>query len=279
MTRSEAAGLGVAALGHVLLFGALSLSWLRNAPPLVLNDPVEVQLVDEVGLHSAQPEAAVTPPAPSEAPEVGPPAPPEEPKVVEKTKTEAPAPAPSPKPAPKAKPAPLAPAELVLTHKPHESHLARDLALASAGAVAVKKAMGARLGSNFLDGVTDQPSKSVSKTPLAATVDSKALAGLADAIRHQVQPCADKVINPGPGASDIRTKLHLRMNKDGSFASAPEMIAQTGVNDENGRYATRVKELAIGAFTQCAPFHLPPELFRTASGAGWSDIAITYKLP
>jgi hypothetical protein len=257
----------VATLGHVLLFGALSLSWLHSvAPPMVLNDPVEVQLVDDIGLHSAQPKAAIEPPAPSEAPEVGPPAPPAPPKAIEK-----------PKPVEKVKPTP--PTEIALTHKPQSSHLVRDLALATAGTAVVKKATGARLGANFLDGVSDKPSKSISKTPVAAVVDAKALAGLSDAIRRQVQPCADKVINPGPGASDIRTKLHLRMNKDGSFATAPEMMAQTGVDDDNRRYATRVKELAIGAFTQCAPFHLPPELFRTASGAGWSDIAITYKLP
>ncbi len=266
MTRSEATGLGVAALGHVLLFGALSLSWLHNAPPLVLNDPVEVQLIDDVGLHSAQLQPAAEPPAPSEAEEIGPPAPADVAKTVE-----------PPKPLPKVKPTP--PAEVALVHQSQSSHLLRDLALTTAVAAVAKKATGARLGANFLDGVSDQPSKSISKTPAAAVIDTKAMAGLSDAIKRQVQPCADRIINPGPGANDIRTKLHLRMNKDGSFASAPQMMAQTGVNEDNSRYATRVKELAIGAFTQCAPFHLPPELFRTASGAGWSDIAITYKLP
>ncbi len=279
MTRSDAAGLGAAALGHALLFGALSLSWLHNAVPLALNDPVEVQLVDDIDLHSAQPKAAVEPPAPSEAPEVGPPAPPEEPKVAERARPAAVKPVEPPKPSEKVKPAPLQPSEIALTRKPKSSHLMHDLALATAAAGVVKRTTGARLGANFLDGVSDKPSKSLSKTPAAAAVDPKALAGLADAIRKQVQPCADRVINPGPGASDIRTKLRLRLNKDGTFASAPEMMTQTGVNEENGRYATRVKELAVGAFTQCAPFHLPPELFRTASGTGWNDIAITYKLP
>ena len=264
MDRAEATGLGVAVLGHALLFAVLTLTWLAQSKPLPLTDPVEVQLVDDVGLRSAQPKVAAEEPAPSVAPEIAPPEP-----------VAAPTPQP-PLPQPKAKATPPPPAPSPVA-KPKPSHLATDLALATTAATVTAKAKpkGARLGANFLDGISDKPSASTSKTPKAATIDAKAMAGLADAIRRQVQPCADRITNPGPGASDIRTKLHLVMTKDGRFASTPEMMAQTGVTDDNQRYAQRVKELAIGAFTQCAPFHLPAELYQ----GGWNNIIMNYKLP
>lgn len=253
MQRSEVTSLGVAALGHVLLFGALSLSWLHSAPPLMLNDPVEVQLVDDVGLHAAQPKAAVEPPASSAAPDAG---------ISD-----------APPPPSTAKPTPLPPLASALTPaKPKPSHLARDLALATAAAAVTAKPKGARLADLFKDGISDKPAPGTSKTPKAATIDAKAVAGLSDAIKRQVQPCADRQLFPGPGAENIHTKLNLRLNIDGSFAAPPTMVAQTGVDDDNRRYAQRAKEEGIAAYMQCAPYHLPPELYK----GGWSNINATF---
>ena len=114
MTRGEATALGVAAAGHVLLFGVLSVGFLATPNPDKLEpQPIEVTLADDVALTSAAPEISSEAPAakkspveaplePDTAPEPAPepkPAPPEP----------QPAPAPQPKPVPP-KPAPAKPA-------------------------------------------------------------------------------------------------------------------------------------------------------------------------
>ena len=98
---------------------------------------------------------------------------------------------------------------------------------------------------------------------------------MGDAIARQVQPCANRINNPGPGANLIRSKLRLRMNPDGSLAGRPALTGQSGVTDENQRYAQRVGELAAAAVIQCAPYKLPSELYEN----GWKDIIINYRLP
>ncbi len=110
MERAERIGLGVATVGHALLFGILSLGLVTRAKlPPPRNEPIDVVLVDAIGLRSASPDAAQEAPAPSEAPTI---AKPEEAIAPEPAPPEpepAPAPAPTPKPAPP-KPAPPKPA-------------------------------------------------------------------------------------------------------------------------------------------------------------------------
>lgn len=103
MERGERVGLGIATVGHLLLFGILSLGLVSRAklPPLK-NEPMDVVLVDAIGLRAAAPQADA--PAPSEAPTV---AKPEE--AVAPTPAP-PAPQPVPEPAPVPKPAPPTPA-------------------------------------------------------------------------------------------------------------------------------------------------------------------------
>jgi hypothetical protein len=255
-TRVEQAGLGVSIAAHFALFGILSLGLLASPAPLVVPaTPVDVQLVDEVGLEAASPQPATEAPAPSVAPEVG---------LPERDVPPSDA-VPLPKPEAVAKPDP----------KP---------ALVRPAAKAVQKPVpqiikpvpprGSRLGSDFLKGISDQQSTSTSQTPRTVKVGAREMAGLVDAIRRQVQPCADRINNPGPGANAISTKLNLRLNQDGSFAARPVVLSQSGTNDENGRYAKRVGELAASAFVQCAPFALPAELYE-----GWKNFNLNYKLP
>lgn len=134
MDRAERTGLGIAIIGHAVLFTALSLSLLTTEPLKPINKPVDVVLVDEVELDSTAPTIAraAAPPAPEPAPpaeaapaaaaEPDPPAPvvtppaprPPEPKPVPKPEpkpTPKPKPElkPKPKPEPKVKPAPAKP--------------------------------------------------------------------------------------------------------------------------------------------------------------------------
>ena len=130
MDRSEKFGLGVAVVGHVLLFGALSLGFL-GAPELpnkIEQQPIDVSLVPDVALEATAPQSVETPaesvapdegapedaapPAPEEAdpepkPDPVPPAP--QPKPAPPKPAPKPQPTPEPKPQPKPKPAPPKP--------------------------------------------------------------------------------------------------------------------------------------------------------------------------
>jgi hypothetical protein len=138
---------------------------------------------------------------------------------------------------------------------------------------AVTPARGSLLGDDFRKGLTAAPSNSTSQAPRVTTVGPAQLAGLAAAIRRQVQPCADRIATPGPGAERITTKINLRMNRDGSFAANPAIVSQV-TDEDNARYGSRVGELAKAAFVQCSPFELPSELYD-----GWKNINLNYKLP
>ena len=262
IARAERAGLGIAVVGHALLFAALSLGWLATTtPPAPVAQPIDVQLVDEVGKTDTTPEPAQTAPAPSVAPEAGlsadaAPVPPQP--VAQTPQPPVQKPAPAPKPAP-ATPSPA------------------KAAAAKPAPPAIKPAMapprGSRLGHDFLKGLADTSTPGTA-TAARVTVGPAQMASLVSAIRRQVQPCADRITSPGPDANLITTKLNLRLNRDGTLAAAPSVVSQSGVNDDNGRYARRVGELAASAFVRCAPFELPDDLYD-----GWKNVNLNYKLP
>ena len=73
MERAEKIGLGIATAGHVLLFGVLSVGFLSTPNPLKLRTPpIEVTLVDKVGMEMAAPQISEEEMRASEAPELGP---------------------------------------------------------------------------------------------------------------------------------------------------------------------------------------------------------------
>lgn len=262
---SDWIGFAVSAALHIALALAALVGMLQivNDKP-VLPPAVEVEIVsDDVGLTSAVPEPAPLPPAPRVAPEQGLPeeaAPPEPvqaapapPKPVA-----APVPRPSPAVAPPrpavTRPAPATPTD---TRQRRRPGLDRSLV------AGLRDTPGAP---------TRTPSPATTSAP-SAPIGAAQLAGLAAAIRRQVQPCANRIVSPGPGAERIVTKLNLQMRPDGSFAAAPRVVSQT-TDADNARYGARVGELARAAFVQCAPFELPPALYD-----GWKNINLNYKLP
>jgi len=140
-----------------------------------------------------------------------------------------------------------------------------------------KFARAPRPSRDLLAGLTDTPE--AKPTPAAPTMSADAMAGIQAAIKRHVQPCAYRQVNPGPGANRISVKLNLKLNKDGSLASAPQVVSIAGIDDENSRYEKRVADLAVAAFTGCAPLAgLPDELYRTPKG-GWSNFIMNYRLP
>jgi len=274
MDRAEATGLGAAVAGHAALLAALTLGFANASQPPLMSPPIEVSFVDEIGLESAVTEIAPEPPAQSVAPEAGPPeeaapAPAETPAPPQPAPkaTEAP---PEPKPAPKqaSKPAPAKPA-------PAKAQPAQPKAPAAGKA---KATTGSRLGDSFLKGIGSDPSPSRSTKPSGAVMSAQAMSNITAAIQRQIQPCADRQVNPGPGANEITVRLNLKLNRDGSLAGSPRVAGTLGVNGENRRYEERVKDLAIAAFTGCSPLRgLPDDLYEARGG--WSNFIFRYKLP
>ena len=284
MDRAEATGLGIAVVGHGALLAALTLGLVNAVIPPAMNPPMDVSFVDDIGLQSAVPEPATEAPMASVAPEAGPPeeaAPqpvetrpeplpePVQPKPLPKIKAEPQPPKVTPKPAPPKATPKAAPPKALPKAVPSQ---------AKSGQGKAEKATGSRLGSDFLKGLGDD-AKSKSNRPTGAVMNAQALAGIQQAIQRQIQPCANRQVDPGPGANEIRVTLNLRLREDGSLARTPTVVRTSGVSDENRRYEERVKDLAIAAYRGCSPLRgLPEDLYQTANG-GWSNINMSYKLP
>ncbi len=240
-----------------------------------------------------RPEPAPQPaPAPAPRPEPAPPKPAPPKPAPPKPAPPKPAPAPKPVPQPKPRPKPAPPAAEKAPAKPAPARPAvaaaasatRAPPAASKGAgktpaATAARPRGGRLGSDFLKGLTAEPSKARDSDapPSAARVDGKALAAIQQAIARQIQPCADRQVDPGPGANQIVTTLNLRLNRDGTLSATPTVVRQSGVDDDNRRYARRVVDLGIAAFKGCSPLKLPAEYYATANG-GWSNINYNWKL-
>lgn len=271
--RAELAGTGAALAFHVALVAALSLS-LAQIDSVPEPPSMEVEFVEEVALASAAPLTVATPPPASQAPEIGEAEPEPTPRVEPAPPTPRIEPAPAPRPpTPRIEPAPAP--------RPPAKASARPAPAKPSPAKPTKPAPRvSRIGDDFLKGIAEAPSRSADATPAAATVSASAMAGIVQAIRRQVQPCADRQVNPGSGASRIRVRLRLQLQPNGRMKRPPQVIGTSGVDDENGRYEERVKDLAVAAFVGCAPLKgLPPELYETESGRGWSDFILNYNLP
>ena len=252
---------------HVALVAALSLS-LAKPPPMVESAPVFVEFVDEVGLQASAPS-----PIPQEAarsqttdPVDDVPLPPEplpEPARIEPT------PAPSPRPTPTPRPREAAPTTARTPERPAPTRPSRP----------ARRNPGLE---DILDGVPDGNSRrgqASNPTPAAPTYSAAAQANVASVIARQVQPCANRQIDPGPGANQIKVTLDLRLDRSGRLAGSPRVISTTGVNGDNSRYEQRVKDLAIAAYQGCAPYEgLPADLYDTPSG-GWKQVRASYRLP
>ena len=126
--------------------------------------------------------------------------------------------------------------------------------------------------------LTREQKAALSKAAPGATMSGKAMADIGSAILRQVQPCADRQVNPGPGAERIRVAINLKLNRDGSLAAPPRVVNHDGIDAENRRYLDRVDDLAIATFTGCSPLRgLPADLYDVPNG--WRSFTLRYKLP
>lgn len=109
-------------------------------------------------------------------------------------------------------------------------------------------------------------------------MNAQAMADIGSLISRQVQPCANRQRYPGPGAERIRVTIRLQLNRNGSLAAAPTIVAREGVDESNRRYLGLVEENTINTFEQCSPLrNLPAELYDVPRG--WRDFRLRYRLP
>jgi outer membrane biosynthesis protein TonB len=268
--RAERAGIGAALAFHVALVAALSIHLARvDTPP----EPpsMTVELVEEVGLTAAAPQALAPPP--SQAPEVG------EAEPIEPTPAPAlapPPPAPTIEPAPAPRPAPTARPAPPVKRTPPRAAPSRP---APAKAQARPAPRVSRIGDDFLKGIgEDAPASRAPAKPAAATFNAAAKADVASAIAAQIRPCALRQRALGEGANRIRVVLNLRLTRAGRLQGSPTVIRTSGVDEDNQQYEELVKDQAIASYRECAPLRLPAELYQTPQG-GWSNINMTYRLP
>jgi len=261
VNRSDSYGLGAALVGHALLFAALTFTIAHRTPPAKpIEDAMDVQLVDAVGLKSAAPVPATEAPQEATAPELGP--------LVDAAAV--PPPTPTPTPAPERpvilQPTPAPPAAAKPSPKRLSSDLLRDLNAAAKA----ERATGPRIGPDFLKGVLGRAG---GKGETArASISGPAMQGLAAAIKRQVQPCYDLGALAGTPAMQIVTVLQLRFNPDGSVAGTPQLAEQQGVNAGNSRYAAQMVDVSRRAVLKCAPLKLPAELYE----GGWENITMGF---
>ncbi|MEG3155960.1 hypothetical protein [Sphingomonas sp. RB1R13] len=272
--RAELAGTGAALTFHAALIAALSfsLAHVTNPPE---PPPMEVEMVDEVGLAPSAPAATPAPPPQAQAPELAETPPPPQPEA-------APTPVVQPTPQPRVAPANTLAAQVAqLRPSPPRPQPAKT-ATAKPAPARPAPPRASRIGADFLKGIAD-PAAHAATAPARAsapTVSASAMAGIQQAIVRQVQPCANRQVNPGPGASRIKVKLHLLLDRQGRLTSPPQVIGTSGVDDDNTRYEERVKDLAVTIISGCSPITgLPQELYKTANGQGWGNFIMKYNLP
>jgi outer membrane biosynthesis protein TonB len=258
MDRAEAAGLGVATLGHLALLAALSVGFAATRMPVPKSDPIEVSFVDEIGLESTAPTPSAAEPTPLQAPEEGPPAlampapPPVRPVPQPAPSTPAPAPKPTARTAPpKPSPAPPKPAPAT---KP------------AASKPAVSRPTG-RL-SGLLNGVSDRSSDSRSTAPPAVAAGPAVQASLGAEVRRQLKP--HWKAPTGADAEQLRTEVVISLAENGQVTDV-RVVGTSGQTASNRPQVKLHQEQAARAVRLAAPFRLPAQYYEA-----WKSLKVTF---
>lgn len=248
MDRAERNALWIAAAGHALLFGALSLNLIhakRVLPPVEEAIPVEIA---DVALQSSAREQLAAPEQ-AETPETPPPEP-EQAQAAESAPPEPVSKTPPPEPVPE-KPKPQA------KEKPIEAPAKKAPAPQTARP---------KLDRNWLANIIGK-----SKPDAApAQLDGAAAASLGQALRAQIKPCWEPPTG-SPAIDDLRVLVEANFAKDGRLVGAPRIVGREGVNAENRAYLGPFETAALRAVSRCAPVSLPPELYEH-----WKNVELSF---
>ncbi|WP_017669914.1 hypothetical protein [Blastomonas sp. AAP53] len=312
MESSERLGLSVAVVGHIALFGVLSLGIASRSELKMPTEPLTVTLTDEVGLVSQSPspnteaatatapeiapeieKAAPAPepePAPAPAPPVKRPEPPA-PKAIERPAppkpkaAEKPRPAPVPKPArstppppakptPKAaeKPKPAPPADTSDRRRPDRP--ATKPAAKPAAKPAEKPAtQTARAPRIGKDFLDGVTDKASTSRSQTPPAAAAGPAVVASLQRELLRQVKPHWVPPtGADAELLRTKVVVRLDEQGNIVGTPSATT-TGVNASNRAQEGQHKERAIAAVRRAAPFKFPAQYY-----SEWQTIEPTFYL-
>ena len=299
MDRTERTGIGISVVGHGLFLAALSLGLFAASKPIVPEtQPIDIQIVDNVGLTDTVPNPSTTPPAARLTPEVG--TPEEAAPEPESTPTPVPAPRPAPtpptaapqpiarprpvakpthvkpaptkpapaKPAPAkptpAKPAPPKPVAKPSVAKPTPAKPATPTTAKAPSTAVAQPRRRPGLSRSLIAGLTDTPGVSSAQANKSNSSTPRAAAGpaveasLAREVLRQLKPFWRSPT--GADAELLRTQLSISLARDGSVVSV-RAIGTTGVTDSNRGQVRLHQEAAIKAVKLAAPFSLPAEFF------------------
>ena len=291
--REDAPALVLVVAAHAALFAALSM-FAKPAPVPPIPPRMRVTISSEVAPISTSPEPAAIA-APDIAPTKGEPAPaplplPKPAPVIEPEPELVPVPVPKPVPVIKPAPAPVkrvvhpvkpAPVTKAVTPAkpapvakpaPHAKPVQKPVAhFATPGDERPRRRPDAptgasMVGSDFLKGLPGSDSRGAAKTPPAAAIGPAVKASLAGALADQLQP--HWTAPQGVDAEKLVTVLAWDLNADGSLASAPRVVSQSGITDANRAQSARHAEMAVRAVRLAAPFKLPNQYY-----AAWKRVA------
>lgn len=234
LRTEEGIGLAVALAAHA---GLIALLVLRPSLAPVFQPPqrIEVMLSDDVGLTSTSPEPNADAAA-DVAPEIG-----EVPPVAERAEAQ-----PEPLPKPEPKPAPRNTVQPQL--KPAAKTPPKD----------TRRSGGSRVGSDFLEGVSNSDRISDARSSVAS-FGAKEQASLLSAISRQLRPYW--TAPQGVDAEKLVTIVRFHLARDGSLIGEPQVIGQSGRTDANANQMSRHAEQAIRAVKLAAPFDLPEQFY------------------
>ncbi len=272
MQRAERIGLGVALVGHIALFAALSLGLFSADDPPVQPDPVQVSLIGEIAPIATAPQLSNEAPAPAPADDIGETldsleAPPSE--ILPRMETPAPAtapeptppraqPRPTPKPAAKPKPQPKPEPKAKVEPAPKAAPKAEPKASMPPRQTNRGQASASRSRS-FADnmrGTLDGAGKA----------DSPPAAAVSQTVRRQIDVSINgKVRGPwnncqvtGVDVDQLKTTVRFSLTRSGGLGGI-DSVRTSGQNDSNRAQISRFEECAKRAIQLAAPFSLPQD--------------------
>lgn len=251
MDRAEAAGLGIATVGHVALLAALTYGFAASRLPIPKSDPIEVSFVDDVGLESTAPSPSAVEPAPLAGPQDGPPqpampAPPElQPVPRPEPRVQPRAPAPSAAPAPPAQSRPTPPKAAPAQPRRNASGL-----------------------SSVVAGLSDRANPSQSTSAPAAAAGAQVQASLGAEVRRQLKP--HWKAPTGADSEQLRTEVVITLAEDGR-ATDVRIVGTSGQTASNRPQVKLHQEQAVRAVRLASPFRLPAQYYEA-----WKSLRVTF---
>jgi hypothetical protein len=262
---TERGAVGLAALAHLALVAALSVGLARSLPAdLAAPDITPVEFV-EIGAEATVPR----PPVPA----------------VEAAPRDPGLPPPADTVAPLLEPAPALPESPPVADTAAQDAIAETVAPAPKARAPRRErapdrfdpgAMAALIDQSLPDAATRPRdpapfAKSMEQAiPKGARVSARQIATLEQAIRAQIAPCW----NPPVGGADVAAMtavLRIRLMRDGTVASPPEFVSQTGATAGNQAYARAFVDSARRAVLRCTPLTLPADLY-----AQWREFELNF---